>query len=86
VDELPFLIKEASAEHAANRVSLIEEAGTVAMAHFDTLAPGYASVYVTLTARTAYGTAMLGQWGFKRSADGAVTLIGALPDTETARV
>lgn len=85
MDELPFLIRETSAEHAATRAGLIEEAGAVAVDHFNSLAPGYATVYVTLTARTTYGTAMLGQWGFKRSDDGVVSLIGALPETEAVR-
>ncbi|MGW3971200.1 hypothetical protein ACWEFD_18110 [Streptomyces ardesiacus] len=83
--EAAYETEAASPERAAPLVGLIEEAGEVAMAHFDTLPPGEAVVYVTLTAATAYGRLMLGMWGFQRTADGAVTLIGAMPEQEAAR-
>ncbi|MGX1301345.1 hypothetical protein RKD35_002833 [Streptomyces albogriseolus] len=77
-----FLTDEATPEHAAPLVDLIEEAGAVATAHFDQLPVGEeGTVYVTLSARTMYGTVPLGMWGFFRAADTTVpTLLGALPE------
>ncbi|MFK0063353.1 hypothetical protein ACIQTN_29510 [Streptomyces werraensis] len=76
-----FLTDEATPEHAAPLVDLIEEAGAAATAHFAQLPPGEeAAAYVTLTAPTAYGTVPLGMWGFQRAADGSVSLMGALPE------
>ncbi|MCX4406448.1 MULTISPECIES: hypothetical protein [unclassified Streptomyces] len=73
-----FVTDEASPESAAPIVGLIENAAAVAIAHFDQLPAGEeASVYVTLTARTGYGTIPLGMWSFLRAADNSVTLDGA---------
>ncbi|MFF4733349.1 hypothetical protein ACFY3M_50760 [Streptomyces mirabilis] len=76
--EPAFLTDEASPETAAPIVGLIQDAAAVATARFDQLPVGEeASVYVTLTARTGYGTIPLGMWGFLRAADNSVTLVGA---------
>ncbi|MFF5968261.1 hypothetical protein ACFY64_31965 [Streptomyces collinus] len=76
-----FLNGQASAAAAAPIVDLIAEAGVVATGHFDQLPPGEeASVYVTLTADTGFGSIPLGMWNFLRSADGTVSLAGALEE------
>ncbi|PWI15969.1 hypothetical protein DI272_18720 [Streptomyces sp. Act143] len=76
--EPAFLTDDASPEHAAAIVGLIQDAAAVAVTHFDQLPDGEeASVYVTLTADTGYGTIPLGMWGFLRAADNSVTLAGA---------
>ncbi|MDX3345894.1 hypothetical protein PV387_03445 [Streptomyces sp. ME02-6987-2C] len=73
-----FLTEEATPQIAGAVVDLIEAAGAAATDHFDQLpADEEASVFVTLTGRTTWGTIPLGMWNFLRAADGTVSLNGA---------
>ncbi|MYR59607.1 hypothetical protein GTY54_26350 [Streptomyces sp. SID625] len=76
-----FVTVEASPENAAPIVGLMEDAAAVAVAYFDQFPAGEeGTAFVTLTARTLYGTVPLGMWGFLRAADGTVTIAGTIEE------
>ncbi|WP_405759449.1 hypothetical protein OG234_13225 [Streptomyces sp. NBC_01420] len=78
-----FLSGTASPAGAAYLIGLIQEAGTIATAHFAQLPDGEeASAFVTLTAPTGYGVMFVGTWTFVRDAAGRVTLFGTEPEEE----
>lgn len=71
----------ATPEVAAPYVAAIQQAGTLALDHFEQQPPGEpGTVTVTLTAPTGFGVITLGMWTFDRDAEGVVTLLGAEPE------